>query len=241
MIAGKEFVGGDLRSFGGHHKEQMVEDLIEGLFWLLVLKVMHTDIKLGNMLIDQEGHCVIADFGAADRVAELPQTEEEAKKLARSVASHECFSPPRIDAVEYSAMHQANEELLEGKYDVAKEVLEYEANNKRFQIGCALYSLVTGSDPFDTVFCVVPAFRGGRYIEKESKVYDIIGVDSNYEIKQLTKYYKCSEKQANIIIRLIDSNHENRPKANDLIEFSPRLKKLVESNESLKKLVKEAP
>ncbi|CCM02043.1 uncharacterized protein FIBRA_04119 [Fibroporia radiculosa] len=60
--------GGDLRSYVGYLTDQEVwlltAELVLALEWLHKQGFVHHDIKPGNILVDNEGHCLLGDFGA---------------------------------------------------------------------------------------------------------------------------------------------------------------------------------
>ena len=49
----------------------MILDIIEGLLYIRSQKIIHRDIKLQNIIVDQNKRCKIIDFGLAKKVRTL--------------------------------------------------------------------------------------------------------------------------------------------------------------------------
>ncbi len=49
----------------------MILDIIEGLLYIHSQKIIHRDIKLQNIIVDQNKRCKIIDFGLAKKVRTL--------------------------------------------------------------------------------------------------------------------------------------------------------------------------
>ena len=50
---------------------QIILDIIDGLSYIHSQKIIHRDLKLQNVIIDNEGKCKIIDFGLAKKVRSL--------------------------------------------------------------------------------------------------------------------------------------------------------------------------
>ena len=102
--------------------------LIEGLEYLHCHRIVHKDIKPGNLLLDTTGVLKIADFGVAEVLDQFAPND-----MCRTSQGTPAFQPPEI----------ANglEEFPGFKVDI-------------WSSGVTLYNFVTGSYPFegDTIF-----------------------------------------------------------------------------------------
>jgi len=55
---------------------KITRDLLSGLNYLRKKKVLHRDLKLGNVLLDIDNHAKIADFGLAVRLENFSEQRE---------------------------------------------------------------------------------------------------------------------------------------------------------------------
>lgn len=91
--------GGDLKErlkglpieqfFGDDQLRTMMAELVVGLKTLHQAGFVHCDIKLRNIMVDNDGHLVIIDFGSARKTAEM-----QSYSRARTIAY---FSPELVD------------------------------------------------------------------------------------------------------------------------------------------------
>jgi YVTN family beta-propeller protein len=81
--------------------------------------LVHRDVKPSNVLVDERGHCYLADFG-----------------LTRRIADHDDLSRGRtVGTVDYVAPEQIRGEEVDGRADV-------------YSLGCLLYECLTGEPPY---------------------------------------------------------------------------------------------
>jgi uncharacterized RDD family membrane protein YckC len=96
-------------------------EAVRGLKAAYAAGLVHRDIKPGNMLIDQQGHLKIADFGLAKPMGAKPSST-----LAGTIVGTPLYISPE----------QVNSKPLDHRADM-------------YSLGCAFYHLVTGKPPFE--------------------------------------------------------------------------------------------
>lgn len=108
----------------------IIRDLSEGLKFLHQNGIIHQDIKPANVLIDEQGHYVLSDFGISSKSkTKLSKSVNIAKQntsMTEDYAPPEKFSPKAID------------HMPDKKGDI-------------FSLGISLYELITGNLPFDNL------------------------------------------------------------------------------------------
>jgi serine/threonine-protein kinase len=97
---------------------QLTMEIAEALDSAHCMGVVHRDLKPGNILLTEDGHAKIADFG----VAKL--------NLANQTSAGRSWGTPA-----YMSPEQLNGELVDGRSDI-------------FSLGVMLYTILTGHRPF---------------------------------------------------------------------------------------------
>src|SRR5712691_10184926 len=82
--------------------------------------LVHRDVKPSNVLVDERGHCYLADFGLSRRLADQTPRVGDARSLG---------------TVDYVAPEQIRGEELDGRADL-------------YSLGCLLYECLAGQPPF---------------------------------------------------------------------------------------------
>jgi Protein kinase domain/Bacterial extracellular solute-binding proteins, family 5 Middle len=82
--------------------------------------LVHRDVKPSNVLVDERGHCYLADFGLSRRLGEQTIGTGTARSLG---------------TVDYAAPEQIRGEELDGRADV-------------YSLGCLLYECLAGRPPY---------------------------------------------------------------------------------------------
>src|SRR5207245_4011127 len=82
--------------------------------------LVHRDVKPSNVLVDERGHCYLADFGLSRRLAEQPGSTSPSRSLG---------------TVDYVAPEQVRGEPVDGCTDL-------------YSLGCLLYECLAGSAPY---------------------------------------------------------------------------------------------
>ncbi len=86
--------------------------------------VVHCDVKPGNILLDERGNCLLADFGIARMLGDVTPGADGADDVALGTPS-------------YMAPEQAEHAAVDGRADI-------------FALGVVLYELAVGARPFRT-------------------------------------------------------------------------------------------
>ena len=82
--------------------------------------LVHGDVKPSNVLIDEQGHAYLADFGLTKRLSDQRSTDGEAQLMG---------------TIDYVAPEQIRGDQVDGRADV-------------YSLGCLLYECLTGRQPF---------------------------------------------------------------------------------------------
>jgi class 3 adenylate cyclase/tetratricopeptide (TPR) repeat protein len=95
--------------------------------------VVHRDVKPENVMLDEEGHVKVLDFGIAKQVAPLASVDTEAPTSARLVNT---ASGVVLGTTAYMSPEQVRGLELDGRSDV-------------WSLGCVLYEMLAGRAPFE--------------------------------------------------------------------------------------------
>ena len=94
--------------------------------------LIHRDVKPENLMLDDEGHVKVLDFGIAKQVASDPSVDTEAPTSARVNTA----SGVVLGTTAYMSPEQVRGHDLDGRSDV-------------WSLGCVLYEMLTGRAPFE--------------------------------------------------------------------------------------------
>ena len=75
------------------------KQILKGLKYLHTARIVHRDIKGGNILIDKDGSCRLADFGASQQMKELASMAGGFRSFKGTVESTFFFSLPNTHFV----------------------------------------------------------------------------------------------------------------------------------------------
>jgi predicted ATPase/class 3 adenylate cyclase len=94
--------------------------------------VVHRDVKPENLMLDDEGHVKVLDFGIAKQVAAVPAVDTEAPTSARV----DTASGVVLGTTTYMSPEQVRGLDIDGRTDV-------------WSLGCVLYEMLAGRPPFE--------------------------------------------------------------------------------------------
>ena len=123
------FSGKDLKRLllekGRFQTQEMLSIIIQvtsALYYAHTRGIVHRDIKLGNIMVDNQGRAKIADFGIAAAADEISVT----------------VTGQIIGTPEYMSPEQARGEHLDGRSDL-------------YSLGVVIYEMLTGQTPYEGV------------------------------------------------------------------------------------------
>jgi serine/threonine protein kinase len=122
---------------------QLAEEIAEALDYAHAQGVVHRDIKPGNILVTEDGHAKIADFG----IAKL--------NLAHFTLPGRVMGTPA-----YMAPEQLSGEGVDGRSDL-------------FSLGVILYALVTGHSPFQGNSATTVCFKVANREPVAASAFDL--------------------------------------------------------------------
>ena len=126
-------------------KEAMIRtytaEIMIGLKGLHDQDIAYRDLKLENVLLDENGHCLLTDFGVSKQNIN--------QKSAKTRVGSNTYMAPEVD-----------EAMYEGKYDGKLADI--------YSLGCVVYVLLTGKDPKKQKFKPHLGKKNFEYMSKKN-------------------------------------------------------------------------
>ena len=122
---------------------QLAEEIAEALEYAHVQGVVHRDIKPGNILVTEDGHAKIADFG-----------------IAKLNLAHFTIPGRVLGTPAYMAPEQLSGEGVDGRSDL-------------FSLGVILYAMVTGHSPFQGNSATTVCFKVANREPVAASAFDL--------------------------------------------------------------------
>ena len=140
-----EFVDGQTLRLKMHQERTELRKLLrflqhaaEGLARAHAVGIVHRDLKPDNIMITQDGHAKVLDFGLAKLIEQSPVPKNDSSEVATAVMAQHSTPGTVMGTIGYMSPEQA-----QGK---TKEI---DQRSDVFSFGCILFEACTGKKPFE--------------------------------------------------------------------------------------------
>lgn len=117
---------------------QLIHQIMAGVSAMHDSKYSHRDIKLENILMDDDGNPVLMDFGSVGPLEEQVSTRQDALIILETAQQHTTL-PYRPPELLEGALRAGDAPVDFGKVDV-------------WSLGCTLFAMCYGASPFECEF-----------------------------------------------------------------------------------------
>ena len=189
---GESFCDSDRFQHG--HYAQVVQQVASGLAYMHHHRMVHGDVKPGNILRDEVGNAKLGDYGSSLSFFELERNQRQ------PFGTPAFFSPETVmqtyhELDERTAAFFDSPDAIKASLDAEK--CKRNASIDVFALGCCAYEWALGEDPFyDAEFKWSKAFEDDRVAK-----------------------LKCSTPMLDLIRSMLDNNPNKRPRAQEVVEF----------------------
>ncbi|KAK1236156.1 serine/threonine protein kinase, AGC [Marasmius sp. AFHP31] len=172
-----------------HDRLTAIREVAAGIAYLHSLQIVHKDIKPQNILVDEDGHCRLADFGLSNAVAETSTLFSAIVTHSNSGGTLRYMAPELLQPTENLQPPGSSENV-----DIARA-------GDIYAYGCSAYEIVTGKLPFWNLSEVMVILQVMQFGARPSRPQD--GV-------------RCSDEVWAFIERCWQQDARARPSAQDV-------------------------
>ncbi|KAK1218885.1 hypothetical protein PQX77_018412 [Marasmius sp. AFHP31] len=189
---------GDINRFleknSDHDRLTAITEISAGMTYLHDSAIVHGDIKGANVLVDEQGHCRLADFGLAITVSEsTPLVQSSTSETKGSIR----WMAPEL--FRFSGVEDGNERISKFGRDL-------------YAFACTILEIITGKPPF------------ADCMPSDVMVILEVGTRKSRPPRPSTEIYWCPDNVWALVQRCWVQESRDRPKASEVYGFLSRLR-----------------